>query len=553
MKVLIVKVALLTFLSFLCTTSFAQLNVTTGLTPTQYVQSLLGAGVTISNVNYQGGDNVSGGKVLWTGGYDFNVTINQIGSFSNGGTTNLGLSDGIVLSTGDVDDAAHSPVNGQHPSGYPTYTASYDNDLDLRGLVNNYINNCSVLEFDFVPQGNTIEFQYVFASSEYPTFVNSSYNDVFGFFLSGPGISGPFSNNSVNIATVPSTTTPVAINNLNNGGSACSSGGPSGPCQNCAYYVDNCGGSTISYHGFTTVMTATYNVTCGETYHIKLAIGDVDDVNWDSAVFLKNNSFTSNASTNTTQSLSVASCEATTSILNPAPIDGEPGFTYLWNTGATTPTITVNNGTGPYLVAVTDACGAVDTVNFVINCPLSVNLKNFDAQKEGKRGLISWKTASERNNDYFIIERSGEDGNFSEISRTPAKGDGNSNILQSYSTYDMSPLLGVNYYRLISVDEQGIRSTSEIKSLNFKGDGKIEIAPNPNNGTFNIAYYFSKKDLCVVEVYSASGELALYKKVEVKQKGYKQISFVNKVLPKGFYYIKLHTNDKVILEKMLVE
>ena len=54
------------------------------------------------------------------------------------------------------------------------------------------INDAAVLEFDFIAISDTILFDFVFASDEYLEFVNTAFNDVFGFFLSGPGINGPY-------------------------------------------------------------------------------------------------------------------------------------------------------------------------------------------------------------------------------------------------------------------------------------------------------------------------------------------------------------------------
>jgi gliding motility-associated-like protein len=137
----------------------------------------------------------------------------------------------------------------------------------------------------------------VFGSDEYNEFVCSSFNDVFGFFLSGPGISGPYSNNAINIAIVPNTTLPVAINTVNIGqpGSAGSAGGcPVGGLNNSLYFVNNPEGSlSIQFDGFTTVLTAKSAVQCSQTYHIKIAIADVFDGAFDSGVFLEANSFTS--------------------------------------------------------------------------------------------------------------------------------------------------------------------------------------------------------------------------------------------------------------------
>ncbi|MDV7399928.1 choice-of-anchor L domain-containing protein, partial [Arthrospira platensis SPKY1] len=78
------------------------------------------------------------------------------------------------------------------------------------------IEDVAIFQIDFVPQGDTIMFRYVFASDEYPEFVCSSFNDVFGFFLEGPD---PSTGQTVqrNLANVPGTDLPVSINSVNNG------------------------------------------------------------------------------------------------------------------------------------------------------------------------------------------------------------------------------------------------------------------------------------------------------------------------------------------------
>lgn len=250
-------------LSFGIHSTFAQLIIdNTSMTPAQLVQNVLvGGGVSVSAVTYSG-----------------NIP-NSIGKFSTGGNpTNLGLTEGIVMSTGDVLDAP-----GPNTSGSTGITNNTGSDPDLQALIPGFtINDAAVLSFTFVPLSDTIRFRYVFGSDEYPEWVNSSYNDVFGFFLSGPGISGPYTGGAVNIATIPGTSLPVTIDNVNAGSYS-------------QYYVNNTGGSTIEYDGFTTVLTAWYVVTPCVPYQIKIAIGDAGDSAFDSAVFLDSESFSTNA------------------------------------------------------------------------------------------------------------------------------------------------------------------------------------------------------------------------------------------------------------------
>jgi gliding motility-associated-like protein len=260
--------------AFLATlTGAAQLNVTTTMTPEELVQNVLvGAGVEVSNVTFN----------------DFNVSQPMIGTgaFTNGLATELGISDGIILCSGLAPNTAapaSSFMSNQNGSG---------SDPDLVLLADDDINDRTVLEFDFVPTGDSIKFNYVFGSEEYPEFV-CSFNDAFGFFLSGPGITGPYNNNAANIAVLPDGTTPVTINNVNNGYNN-NPTDPSCPATNPEYYINNSSGMGIVFDGITVVLQARAQVVCGATYHIKLAIGDALDMSYDSGVFLQAGSFASN-------------------------------------------------------------------------------------------------------------------------------------------------------------------------------------------------------------------------------------------------------------------
>ena len=126
----------------------------------------------------------------------------------------------------------------------------------------------------------------MFGSQEYFAYENTQYNDVFGFFLSGPGIAGPYANSAINLAIVPGSNPPlpITISSVN-----------SVTPINQQYFVDNQGGlDTIAdADGMTTVLTATAVVQCGETYHIRLAIADGTDSGLSSYVWLEAGSFKS--------------------------------------------------------------------------------------------------------------------------------------------------------------------------------------------------------------------------------------------------------------------
>lgn len=248
-------------------------------TPEQLVQNVLvGTGVTVSNVS-------------WNGSLAAALAIQeQAGEFS--GTSSIGLGNGVILGSGDVTMAIGPNVGTGSTLGGSGMSGT---DPDLAAIATAGLNDEAVLEFDFVPQGDSIKFRYVFSSEEYPEYVCSTFNDVFGFFITGPNPAGG-SYVAQNIALIPGSTLPVAINTVNPG--VTGAFGTVGGCTSLAYsafYTDNTGGTTIEYDGYTVVMEARAAVQCGQTYHIKLAVADAGDGAFDSGVFLEGGSFTSNA------------------------------------------------------------------------------------------------------------------------------------------------------------------------------------------------------------------------------------------------------------------
>ena len=262
--------------------AFGQLQVDNTQTPLELLQNvLLGEGVTVTNVTYNG---VPG-----------DVVDEQAGSFT-GALGSIGLESGIMLATGNVSVALGPNDEGGSTEGGGNAGVG---DPDLEILAGVTTNDASILEFDFVPVGDSITFRYVFASEEYNEYVCGTVNDVFGFFLSGPGITGPFSGNAANLALVPGSVIPVSINTVNNGTVGdfgqevnCSSLDPNWTGNNI-YYLDNGASIEVQFDGQTVVLTARAEVVCGETYHIKMAIADGGDTAFDSAVFLEAGSFLS--------------------------------------------------------------------------------------------------------------------------------------------------------------------------------------------------------------------------------------------------------------------
>jgi gliding motility-associated-like protein len=260
-----VLAALSAFLTALPGELFSQLIIVEGpnmhLTPMQLVQNyLVGAGITISNVTFNGSTDT--------------ISSRQIGFFNAFGAAkdSLNMGAGIITTSGKA-----SIAKGPNTAGNAGAAAGKPGDADLTLLSGTATKDASILEFDFIPQCDTVKFNYVFGSDEFDEYCNQ-YNDAFGFFISGPGVSGPFSNNSANIAHMPNSPAFVTINNI------CNSNGLS---------WFNGGGQYFQYDRLTHTFVALQVVSPGETYHIKIAIADAVDDIYDSGVFLEKNSFKS--------------------------------------------------------------------------------------------------------------------------------------------------------------------------------------------------------------------------------------------------------------------
>jgi gliding motility-associated-like protein len=266
-------------------TGISQMTVTNNMTVEQYVQNVLvGGGVSVSNVQFNAGSAA--------------VANEQVGEF-NDPSGNIGLASGFIMGSGDVTMAAQPNAGSGSTMGGGTGTGS---DIDLASITPNQIYDECIVEFDFVPMGDTLRFSYVFASEEYPEYVCGTVNDAFGFFLSGP-MPGGGTYAAENLALIPDplnpvqfTTTPVSINTVNPGVA-----GTSGNAANCnsidpnwsaysVFYMPNTTNG-YEYDGGTVVLEAKAPVICGQTYHIKLAIGDGGDGSFDSGVFLEEGSF----------------------------------------------------------------------------------------------------------------------------------------------------------------------------------------------------------------------------------------------------------------------
>jgi len=262
------RLFILSVLSAMSCIAFAQLTISPNQTATYLANKLVATsgtlGVTVSNAV---------------------LTCDTLANGELSGVSNLGIADGIVLGTGAV--ATNNALSQTGIDGFPIEMASTmlgsAGDAQITLIAGSASYDACALEFDLQPVGNFVEFEYVFGSEEYPEYNCSAFNDMFGFFISGPGFSTP-----TNIALIPGSSTPVSINSINDGSvTTCT--------PNTLLYVNNTD-TTCTMDGFTVPLIATAPVTPSSTYHLKMVIADVTDGILNSYVVLKANSLKSGSS-----------------------------------------------------------------------------------------------------------------------------------------------------------------------------------------------------------------------------------------------------------------
>lgn len=305
----------------------AQLKVTGGVSNATLMANLFGPGVTISNFNVNCGNK------------------NEYGTFTATASTSLGLTSGVLLTNGSVNNA----VGPNNSASAGTCVGTSSSDACLGSITTGQQYDDCIITFDIVPSCDTFNVSYIFGSEEYPEYVGSAFNDAFGFFVNGPKPGGG-TYNCQNVALIPGTTTPVTINNVNSG-------------KNSSYYRDNTKSTDpcykyIQYDGLTVPMIAVIPVIPCQKYSMELAIADVSDCNYDSGVFLEYQGLKCVAD----QTLAVTPKNPTTCAGNPITLTASGMSTYTWapatglnvTTGATV--IATPTATTTYVVTGSNAC-----------------------------------------------------------------------------------------------------------------------------------------------------------------------------------------------------
>lgn len=393
----------------------------------------------------------------------------QIGYFSTAGTTatQMGLSSGVVLTTGHTSELplalGTNPRASQYTRNHLSCTtgeirkggtcAAPQNDLEILSGGGTYF-NCAILEFDFVPVLGAVSFRYVFGSEEYSdnsgliNYQCSDYSDRFGFLLSGPGISGGqgYTNDAKNIARL-SNGSIVSINSVNSGVVGSSGGGPSAAKCLAANAAWVNGSPTADYLGTIDGTQMNGNTRILTVYQNGLTPGQTYHIRM---------------------------------IIMDLTDGGYESVVYLEG--------------GSFTTSVSG---------------LPVELTDFTGECTADNGVqLNWTTETERNNDYFLIERSDAAMDFQVLDTVQGKG--SSNEVNMYSYADKTAPFGTNYYRLRQVDFDGRSEELPVISVDatceITNPYGIEIGYDPRTNQLVVSYDVKHPEEMVLNITNMLGQ-----------------------------------------------
>jgi hypothetical protein len=193
-----------------------------------------------------------------------------------------------------------------------------------------------------------------------------------------------------------------------------------------------------------------------------------------------------------------------------------------------------------------------NTSNY-FNIPLPIELLHFNARLVNDYVDLNWATASELNNDYFVVERTDDSIDWKPILTVP--GAGNSNTRIDYYEKDREPLKGISYYRLKQVDFDGSFSYSDpvtVVNTDVNDEDEVFMYPNPITGDelFLRLPYALRDDQTIVSIYDLSGKLMLQERLDAESD--MQAIQVNQLTP-GAYVVQIRSRILNETKKLIVQ
>ena len=185
--------------------------------------------------------------------------------------------------------------------------------------------------------------------------------------------------------------------------------------------------------------------------------------------------------------------------------------------------------------------------------PLPITMLTFNAIWANERqsaALVRWSTASEQENDFFVVECSADGQNWQALGEV--EGAGNSIHTNEYQFLDNQPLSGVSYYRLRQVDFDGTINYTHVVSLKKEVNGAaIAVYPNPAGSQFQIAFEGFTSETANINIFDNAGRAILMLNNDVINNPVQIIQTTN--FQSGVYYIRVTSDTESFVEKIVIK
>ena len=192
----------------------------------------------------------------------------------------------------------------------------------------------------------------------------------------------------------------------------------------------------------------------------------------------------------------------------------------------------------------------------VRNIALPIKLINFDAILRQNKVRLNWSTATETNNNYFTVERSGDGEHFEKV--TTQRGAGNSSTTRTYEAVDEFPLPGYSFYRLKQTDFDGHYTYSDVKTVSNKSKSSDQleseiksVSPNPFTDRIEINFVSIKSGTGDILILNPGGQLISSQTIQITE-GYNHITVEDLAgLPEGIYFVGISIGEKCTVKKII--
>ena len=232
--------------------------------------------------------------------------------------------------------------------------------------------------------------------------------------------------------------------------------------------------------------------------------------------------------------------------------------------------ITAPSGTGVFILPTVTVGGVNPTTHYLefdnstystffihfdnnLISPLPIGLASFTAECEQGQVRLAWVTASEINNEKFIVHRSTDMDHWEDVLTVP--GAGASNQFLTYEGIDQRPKHGVSYYRLTQRDYDGTSETFTPVSVACYADGKgnsMVVYPNPADDRFTVSITLANACYdCGIEITDMNGKRVVLRRINMEE-GDNTYTFDRGSMNPGQYIIQLKSGDFVVKPVKLI-